>query len=264
MTATFQREVSSYLTLRHFSLSAFWLITMSQSHLLAHPPTFHLSVGGPSSNPALDLCPPTTLSASQSQSLLWLQFGCAHEAQIFFPCLNLFLGPGLYIWLPYCYCWHDSQILKLRISLTEFMIHMPPTCCQTCLSALHAALSPPFSLTINHLAEPATNSPGVVPDCSLSLPSNQILSNLPLLTHSLLHATYSRSQLLQLDFTATTCYAPPHVHFVPSWIDFPLCSQSGLLKMPVPEQSFEMPAGEQSFEYASVSVLLSFAFRIKL
>lgn len=48
---------------------------------------------------------------------------------------------------------------------------------------------------------------------------------------------------------------PPHVHFVPSWIDFPLCSQSGLLKM---------PAGEQSFEYASVCMLLSFAFRIKL
>lgn len=37
--------------------------------------------------PALDLCPPTTLSASQSQSLLWFRFGCAHEAQIFFPCL---------------------------------------------------------------------------------------------------------------------------------------------------------------------------------
>lgn len=77
-----------------------------------------------------------------------------------------FSGLGLYIWLPYCYCWRDAQILKFRKSLTELMIYMPHTCCQASLSVLHVTLSSFLSLTANHLAEPATNPLGVILDSS--------------------------------------------------------------------------------------------------
>lgn len=142
-TATFWREVGSYLNadISHHLFSELLRCLSLVCRLIPHYLPFK----------CWEFFRILHRTSSSHQSLphnhcysVGSKWGVSMKPKYFPP---VFSGLGLYIWLFYCYCWRDAQILKFRMSLTELMIYMLPTCCQASLSVLHATLFPPFSLS---------------------------------------------------------------------------------------------------------------------
>lgn len=199
---------SSMVLLKPQAFSTICFLTsyyVSVSHAGPSPGTFHVSAGSslgvlhrtlPSHNSLLH-------NHSDSCGSKWGVY--PWSPNVFLQPRPVFSGLDLYLWLPYCYCRHDAQILKFRMSLTELTIYMPPTCFQACLSTLHATLSPPFSLSHHHSPCWASHKP--TRSRFWFFPSNQILLIPPFL-NSLFH--YMPPSLSHNSFSWTACTAIMH------------------------------------------------------